>query len=76
MIGPQAQRIVTRNLLCGTVNRRAVDVLDAQVRDVFPHGESGTLMDAYYVGLPPEDAVDGVMTLADWYDAWEGVRGT
>lgn len=74
MIGPQAQRIVTRNLPCGTVNRRAVEVLDAEVHDVFPHAEIDALMDAYYVGLPPEEAVDGVTTLADWYDSWEAVR--
>jgi hypothetical protein len=74
MIGPQAQRIVPRNLPSGTENRRAVEVLDAEVRDVFPHGEIDGLTDAYYVGPPPEEAIDGVTTLTEWYEAWEAVR--
>jgi spermidine/putrescine-binding protein len=74
MISPEAQRVVTRNLPCGTANARAVDSLDAEVREAFPHERIDELMERFYVGMPPRRSDDGVATLADWADAWEEVR--
>lgn len=74
MIGPEAQRVICRNLPCGTVNRRAVELLDGEVRTLFPHEELEALVAAYHVEMPPREAKHGMTTLADWHEAWEEVR--
>jgi spermidine/putrescine transport system substrate-binding protein len=74
MIGPDAQHAVCRNLPCGTVNRRAVESLDADVQRLFPHDEIERLMRDFNVELPPREAVAPIAVLDDWHAAWEEVR--
>jgi spermidine/putrescine-binding protein len=75
MIGPETQAIVCRNLPCGTVNRRAVALLDPDVRAGFPHERIDELFaPGLYVGLPPLNDEEGLATLAHWHEAWEEVR--
>jgi spermidine/putrescine-binding protein len=74
MLSPAAQRAVTRNLPCGSVNAEAVGNLDQDVREAFPHDRIDDLMERFYVGMPPHASQHGVATLADWAQAWEEVR--
>lgn len=75
MIGPEAQPILCRNLPCGTVNGRAVDLLDPETRAVFPHDR----LDEVFASpadfdMPPLEPGDGITSLEDWGRAWERVR--
>lgn len=75
MIGPQAQAVVCRNLLCGTVNARAVEQLDPSVGETFPHERLNEFFaPGMYVGIPPLESKGDLTTLADWNEAWEEVR--
>jgi spermidine/putrescine transport system substrate-binding protein len=75
MLSPDAQAAVSRSLLCGTVNRRAVAALDPDVTALLPHDRiEERFADGPYVGLPARRATDGFATLADWHEAWERVR--
>jgi putative spermidine/putrescine transport system substrate-binding protein len=75
MVGAKAQAIVARNLPCGTVNRDAVDALEADVRARFPHERIEELFaNPATSDLPPVDPEDGITSLDDWQRGWERVR--
>jgi spermidine/putrescine transport system substrate-binding protein len=75
MIGVEAQRVLCRNLPCGTVNQEAVESLDRETRELLPYERIEELFaDPASFGMPPVEPVAGITTLTDWMEAWERVR--
>jgi hypothetical protein len=75
LIGAGAQAIVCGNLLCGTVNRRAIDLLAPEVLELLPHEWIGDLFTSSSdVGIAPIEPENGLTTGKDWEQAWEEVR--
>jgi spermidine/putrescine transport system substrate-binding protein len=75
MIGIEAQTIVCQNLPCGTVNRNAVALLDAETKALIPHHRlDDVFASPASFGMPPLEPEEGITTLEDWRLAWERVR--
>lgn len=75
MIGPEAQASVARSLPSGTVNRKAIELLEPHAKAIFPYDDLDTLFaKASDFDLPPREPTDNVTTLADWKKAWERLR--
>ena len=75
MIGAYAQRLGCNHVMLGSVNRSAVETLDAEIKATFPHDR----LDEVFAGpgdvhMPPLDPVEGLTTLDDWERAWERVK--
>jgi spermidine/putrescine transport system substrate-binding protein len=75
MIGSSAQHIICRNLVCGTVNRKTVELLDADIKAILPHNDLGSVFrNGADFDLPPLKPMGDRATLDDWERAWERVR--
>jgi spermidine/putrescine-binding protein len=75
MTGAEAQRIVCDKLPCGTVNSVAAELVDGEIKELFPTGELEELFRrATDVDLPPLQKGGDVATFADWRASWDRVR--
>ena len=75
MISPQAQAIVAKNLASGTVNEKAIDMLDPQTKAIYPYDNLESVFEkAPNFDIPPREPEGNLTTLDDWNKAWERLR--
>lgn len=75
MTGAEAQRIVCDKLPCGTVNRRAAELVSPETKALFPTDELERIFRRPTdVGLPPLRPTGDIATFDDWRAAWDRVR--
>lgn len=75
MIAPDAQAKIAETLISGTVNADAVDVLPADMRDLYDYTAVAEPSDAQFQSIsPPEKPPAGFASHQDWLDAWQEIK--
>jgi spermidine/putrescine transport system substrate-binding protein len=71
---PKSQAYVAKSLSAGTVQDRAIPVLDPAVRDLYPYKDlAGWFERAPLFDLPPEKE-NGILNYQQWIDAWTNFK--
>lgn len=75
ILGTEAQPILCKNLSGGTVNEKAIDLLDRKTKSIFPYDDLTPVFEkAPYYDMPPLEPTEGIATLDDWNKAWERLK--
>ena len=69
-VSPSVQAKVAKAVTAGTVNKKAVPLMDADTRALFDYNDLDKVFkEAPLLGIPPRQS-DTIATYSDWVDAW------
>jgi spermidine/putrescine transport system substrate-binding protein len=71
VVAPETQARMAKSLAGGVVNKKAVPLLDAETRGLYPYDAiDGYLQSSPFYGIPPRES-DQYATFDDWLAAWQ-----